>query len=157
MNYPADKATGNAKTRGDFQQRWRARANLKTLSQQGHQPQPNIFTAALADVLGLFLLHVHDAILEGVSDLRTEQNDEPGEIQANEENGNECQGRAIDRAHIHHLAGENGAESTNNKPEGAADDSANDGGTPVHLGIRDDLVKQGKGDTDEHERQCFHE
>src|SRR5439155_3175797 len=106
LDNASDKTAGNTKAGRNFEQGWRARADFEALRQQRHDAKGDIFTAALAHVLSLFLLHVDDAVLESVSDLRAEQNDEPGEIQADEENGNKCQGGAIDRAHIHHLSGE---------------------------------------------------
>jgi hypothetical protein len=60
----------------------RGLASCKALADAGHQPQRDEFPSPLVDGFHQSFFEVRRAILESVSDLSAEEQDEPGEIKA---------------------------------------------------------------------------
>ena len=61
---------------------------MKFLSDKRHQPQRNEFAPSLIDALRLLFLNISAPVLKSVRDLRAEQQDRPGEVEAEEKNRN---------------------------------------------------------------------
>ena len=66
-------------------------AVLEALAETGHQAQRDEFAAALVDVVGQAVLQIRGAVLVGIGDLRAEQQDDPGKINADHEHRHQAE------------------------------------------------------------------
>src|SRR5436190_5306621 len=86
-----DQAGGDAKGLGDLEAVRGRIAGYESVAHTGHQPKRDEFASALVEVFRLFILPINGAVLERIGDLRAEEHDEPGKIQANHEDEQEAE------------------------------------------------------------------
>ena len=88
----ADQAARNRQHFCHLHHRGRFLTTTKLLPHQRHQPQRNEFATTVIDAFRLFFLNVSAPVLIGVGHLRAKQQDRPGKVEAEQENGDRAEG-----------------------------------------------------------------
>ena len=127
---------------------------LKTLAETRHQTQRDKFPAALVHVVRQFVLQIGGAVLEGIRDLRAEQQNQPRQIKSGHEHRQQAEA-AVNLAVGDDARNVKEAEHVVQMPECAGRDAADERGGKFHFRVRHQQINQRKREPQNDERDEF--
>ena len=146
------EAAGNPELLGKLEHRRGAQPALEALAEARHQAQGHKFPAALVHVVGQPVLQIERPVFKSVGDFGAEEQDDPGQIDANHEDRHQAQA-AVEIQVGHDAGDEQESENIVQVPERAGDRAAHECGGELHPGVREQLIDEGERQPQHQQRQ----